>query len=105
MKKVVYYIAAAAALAGLLLNCGEKAAERPDAGKTGKEGVGTAAGQDVKNPAGLSCYEIGFRVGRCAAKSMSGLPCDAGDEIPVPQECKGNPETERGKADGRKSVY
>jgi hypothetical protein len=53
----------------------------------------------------LSCYEIGFRTGRCAAKSMSNLPCDAGDEIPMPPECKGKPETEKGLIEGRKSVF
>jgi hypothetical protein len=36
---------------------------------------------------------------------MSNLPCDAGDEIPMPPECKGKPETEKGLAEGRKSVF
>lgn len=69
----------------------------------------TPAQASSPKPAGpggaLSCYEIGFRTGRCAAKSMSGLPCDAGDEIPMPPECKGKPETEKGLLEGRKSVY
>jgi hypothetical protein len=74
-----------------------------------------AAPQTPASPAALpqtavqgkarSCYEIGFRTGRCAAKSMSNLPCDAGDEIPMPPECKGKPETEKGLAEGRKSVF
>jgi hypothetical protein len=36
---------------------------------------------------------------------MSGLPCDAGDEIPIPPECQGKPETEKGKKEGLRSVY
>jgi hypothetical protein len=52
-----------------------------------------------------SCYDIGYKTGRCAAKSMSNLPCEPGEDIPMPAECKGKPETEKGLTDGRKSVY
>ena len=65
----------------------------------------TASPKPAGPGSALSCYEIGFRTGRCAAKSMSGLPCEAGDEIPMPPECKGKPETEKGLLEGRKSVY
>jgi len=65
----------------------------------------TASPQAASQGNSMSCYEIGFRTGRCVAKSMSNLPCDAGDEIPMPPECKGKPETEKGLLEGRKSVY
>jgi hypothetical protein len=52
-----------------------------------------------------SCYDVGFKTGRCAAKSMSNLPCEPGEDIPMPAECKGKPETDKGLTEGRKSVY
>jgi hypothetical protein len=78
--------------------------KKPEAGVKKEEPAKTPPAA-VKGGAPLSCYEIGFRTGRCAAKSMSGLPCDAGDEIPVPPECQGKPEFEKGKKEGQRSVY
>jgi hypothetical protein len=121
MKKMILKAGmpfAMAALCLLFAACG-------DSGKGGPaqaENPKSAATQAIPQPAApsaapavspkptgtgtaMSCYEIGFRTGRCVAKSMSGLPCDAGDEIPMPPECKGKPETEKGLLEGRKSVY
>ncbi len=53
----------------------------------------------------MGCYEVGLRTGRCAAKMMSGLPCDPADEITIPPACKDTPDMEKGLSDGRKSVY
>ncbi|MCX7634970.1 MAG: hypothetical protein N2Z74_04415 [Syntrophales bacterium] len=79
-------------------------------GDTGKQQAGPAATKpeqaQPQDGAGKSgCYDIAYKVGRCAAKTMSNLPCAPGEDIPLPQECKGRPETDKGLADGRKSVY
>lgn len=86
-------------------------------GETGKQQGGTVASQPATvqpqraaspSPGGAapaSCYEIAFKVGRCAAKTMSNLPCEPGEDITLPPACKGKPETDKGLADGRKSVY
>ncbi len=63
----------------------------------------TTAGTSKSAP--MSCYDVGVRTGRCAAKTMSGSPCDPADEIPVPPECKGTAEMEKGLKEGRKSVF
>jgi len=91
--------------------CGDKT---PPAGKgetttptavtaTVKPAVPATGGPVAKAP--QSCYDIGVLVGRCAAKSMSNQPCLPSEEIPMPAECKGKPETDKGLADGRNSVY
>lgn len=121
MKKMILKTGMPFALAALCLlfaACGDSGkgvpaqAEKPKpaAAQANPQASATAPAPAVSpKPAGpgiaLSCYEIGFRTGRCVAKSMSGLPCDAGDEIPMPPECKGKPETEKGLLEGRKSVY
>jgi hypothetical protein len=93
-------------LIGLIFGCGsEPAKEKKTEDAVKKEEPAKAPAAAGKVAAPLSCYEIGFRTGRCAAKSMSGLPCDAGDEIPIPPECKGKPAMEKGKKEGLRSVY
>jgi len=90
----------------LISGCGgEPAKEVKPAAAVKKEEPAKAPAVAGKDGAPMSCYEVGFRTGRCAAKAMSGLPCDAGDEIPIPPECKGKPETEKGKKEGLRSVY
>ncbi len=97
--------AVALAFIGVISACGGEPAKekKPEAAAKKEEAVKAPA--PAKSGAPLSCYEIGFRTGRCAAKSMSGLPCDPADEIPIPAECKGKPETEKGNKEGRQSVY
>jgi hypothetical protein len=94
------------ALAGLIFGCGDEPVKekKPEAAVKTEAPVKAPAAAG-KSAAALSCYEIGFRTGRCAAKSMSGLPCEAGDDIPIPSECLGKPETEKGKKEGLRSVY
>jgi len=95
---------------GLLAGCSEggkqPAPAPPPAASQQSAAPGTppgVVGAGAAKP--QSCYDIGFKTGRCAAKSMSNLPCEPGEDIPMPAECKGKPETEKGLAEGRKSVY
>lgn len=53
----------------------------------------------------LSCYEIGYRFGKCATLSMKGKVCAPQDDISVPTRCRNNAETQRGISDGTRSVY
>ena len=109
LKRAIPFVLAALCL--LFAACGDSGKGGPAQADKPKPAAvqATAPTTASPKPAGpgraLSCYEIGFRTGRCAAKSMSGLPCEAGDEIPMPPECKGKPETEKGLLEGRKSVY
>lgn len=54
---------------------------------------------------GESCYQLGFRYGRCGTMALKGYQCDSSDDIVMPVECRGLPETDRGTRDGVKSVY
>jgi hypothetical protein len=110
------FLFALAALCLLFIACGESGKKGATKAETPKPAATQVTPQAApQNPAlspqaadqgkAPSCYEIGFRTGRCVAKSMSNLPCDAGDEIPMPPECKGKPETEKGLVEGRKSVF
>jgi hypothetical protein len=87
----------------ILAGCGEGGKQPPPA-PTQQQGAAT---QEAPPAAAKpqSCYDVGFKIGRCAAKSMSNLPCEPGEDIPMPLECKGKPETKKGLAEGRKSVY
>jgi hypothetical protein len=101
----------------LIAGCGESSKQPPPGPAPKQEAPAPqATGPQTTGPAATTpgapgaakqpdCYEIGYKTGRCVAKSMSNLPCDAGDEIPMPPECKGKPETDKGLTEGRKSVY
>ncbi|MFH2120927.1 MAG: hypothetical protein ABIJ25_11105 [Pseudomonadota bacterium] len=52
-----------------------------------------------------SCYQLGYRYGRCGTMALKGYQCDPGDDIIVPAECRGLDETNRGTLDGVKSVW
>ncbi len=54
---------------------------------------------------GESCYELGYRYGLCATKSMHGIPCKPENDIVIPERCRGNEETNRGIKAGAKAVY
>jgi len=51
-----------------------------------------------------SCYELGYLYGRCATRSMTGLSCEPGTDIVIPERCRGKAETQRGIEAGIKSV-
>ncbi len=99
MRKLTVILAVLFTVA-LLSGCGE-------GGKPPAPAPQQGAAKQETPPASKpqSCYDVGFKIGRCAAKSMSNLPCEPGEDIPMPQECKGKPDTEKGLAEGRKSVY
>jgi hypothetical protein len=52
----------------------------------------------------LSCFEIGYRFGKCATQAMLGQTCDPKDDVIVPERCRNKPETKRGIDAGVKSV-
>jgi SH3-like domain-containing protein len=52
-----------------------------------------------------SCYDLGYRYGKCGTKSMKGLPCDPENDIIIPARCRGKKETQRGMDAGVRSVY
>jgi len=54
---------------------------------------------------GLSCYEVGYKYGKCATLVLKGGSCSRSDDIVVPKRCVGVPEKDRGIADGTKAVY
>ena len=52
-----------------------------------------------------SCYQLGYRYGKCFTLGMAGLPCDPKDDIVIPPECRNNPEKDRGLKAGIEEVY
>jgi len=52
-----------------------------------------------------SCYQLGFRYGRCGTMALKGYQCDPSDDIIVPVECRGRADTDRGTRDGVASVW
>lgn len=52
-----------------------------------------------------SCYELGYRYGLCATKSMFGIPCKPENDFVTPERCLGKAETKRGIKAGAKAVY
>lgn len=93
----------------ILGGCGDSGKDAPpkapEQARTATTQAPKAAPAGTAKGAAMSCYDVGLRTGRCAAKTMSGSPCDPSDEVPVPPECKGTAEMEKGLKEGRKSVY
>ena len=52
-----------------------------------------------------SCYELGFRFGRCVAKSMKGIKCEPNTDFVMPERCNHKAETDKGMKAGLKSVF
>ena len=99
-------------MATMIAGCGESGKQPPPGPAAKQEAPALQATSPAVTTPGApgavkqqSCYDIGFKTGRCAAKSMSNLPCEPGEDIHMPVECKGKPETEKGLTEGRKSVY
>ncbi|MCG2759288.1 MAG: hypothetical protein L6263_12770 [Desulfobacteraceae bacterium] len=57
-----------------------------------------------KNLDRYSCYELGYRFGKCAAKSMKGMICDPENDFVMPPRCRNKPETNEGMTAGLKSL-
>ncbi len=54
---------------------------------------------------GESCYELGYKFGLCATKSMHGIPCIPDNDFVMPERCRGKEETHKGIKAGAKAVY
>lgn len=52
-----------------------------------------------------TCYELGYRYGLCATKSMLNIQCNPENDIVIPPRCRGKEETQRGLKAGVKAVY
>ena len=52
-----------------------------------------------------SCYQLGYRYGKCFTLSFAGLPCDPKDDIAIPPECRNNEEKDRGVKAGTAEIY
>jgi hypothetical protein len=105
---LIYLLTVCLTMITLIAGCGESGRQSPPGPASKQEApLPQAAGTVTPGApvAKTSCYDIGYKTGRCAAKSMSNLPCEPGEDIPMPPECKGKSETEKGLTDGRKSVY
>ncbi len=42
------------------------------------------------------CYDLGYRFGLCATKSIYGIPCEPENDIIIPEMCRKKDETNRG---------
>ncbi|MCK9392654.1 MAG: hypothetical protein M0Q01_13935 [Syntrophales bacterium] len=111
-RNLIYLFTVCLTMTTLVAGCGESGKQPPPGPAAKQEAPATQAGATTATTPGASgavkqqsCYDIGYKTGRCAAKSMSNLPCEPGEDIPMPAECKGKPETEKGLTEGRKSVY
>ncbi len=51
-----------------------------------------------------SCYIIGYRYGRCSAKTEKGLKCEQRNKVTIPNRCKNKRDTKEGISAGRSSV-
>ena len=117
MKRLFYQFVWLMAAFLIITGCGESSKQPPPGPAPKQEAPAPqATGPQAAAPAATtpgapgavkqqSCYDVGYKTGRCAAKSMSNLPCEPGEDIPMPAECKGKPETEKGLTEGRKSVF
>jgi hypothetical protein len=36
----------------------------------------------------LSCYDLGFRYGKCSRRSLKGLPCRPENDFIIPERCR-----------------
>ena len=52
-----------------------------------------------------SCYDLGYRYGKCATQIMLKDECAPEDNVVIPDRCKGKEETKKGTKDGAKEVY
>lgn len=52
-----------------------------------------------------SCYELGYRYGKCATQVMLKEECAKEDDVVIPDRCKGLKETEEGTRAGTREVF
>lgn len=56
--------------------------------KNGNMVKSLAANPKYKNEHEQKCYDVAYRIGRCANRKIKALGCDPEDDINVPLECK-----------------
>jgi hypothetical protein len=54
---------------------------------------------------GLSCYDIGYRYGYGAIRSMKGQPVNPSSDIAVPERCRNDPSTQSGITAGGRAAW
>ena len=76
-----------------------------DTGKS-RQDLNPAAGKSVTKPsaAEISCYDIGYRWGVCAAKNTEDRSCKPGADAVITENCKDDPMTQQGIKDGVRSI-
>jgi hypothetical protein len=52
-----------------------------------------------------SCYQLGYRYGKCATQVMLKEECAREDNVMIPDRCKGLEETKEGTKAGAKEVF
>jgi hypothetical protein len=52
-----------------------------------------------------SCYQLGYRYGKCATQVMLKDKCAPEDNVVIPDRCKGLKETEEGTRVGTREVF
>ena len=52
-----------------------------------------------------SCYQLGYRYGKCATQVMLKEKCAKEDDVVIPDRCKGLKETKEGTKAGAKEVF
>lgn len=60
--------------------------------------------EDAKT-SGLKCFEIGYRYGYTATKTMKGMQYDPAWDFSVPDRCRNDPETNDGIQAGTRSAW
>ena len=55
----------------------------------------------------MTCFEYGYRYGRCSTQSFLDIECDPEDNVSIPHRCrtKEHARTQRGIEAGAQSVY
>lgn len=51
------------------------------------------------------CYEIGYKFGYCATRSLMGYKCKKENDVNVPSTCRNKNDTEHGINDGTRDAY
>ena len=52
-----------------------------------------------------SCYQIGYRYGKCATQVMLQEKCAKEEDVVIPDRCKGLKETKEGTSAGAREVF
>ena len=64
----------------------------------------SAKAEDAKT-LGLNCYDVGYRYGHTATRSMKGKKVDPSWDFATPERCRQNPETDKGIQAGTRAAW